>query len=144
MFNRLVITIVLFTTTLLAQIDFQNALLYKADVSSKTAYEMQQKGALLIDVRTKREFNTLRAKNSINIPVFYELKGQRVFNKKFLSEIYDALKEDLSKEAILICRSGSRTKLASNILASQGFNNIYNIKNGFQYDWLKVNLPTTK
>ena len=144
MFNRIILTIVLLTATLFAQVDFQNAMLYKADIDSKTAYDMQQKGAMIIDVRTKREFNESRAKNSLNIPVFYEQKGQRVFNKKFLNEIYTAINSDLNKEIILICRSGSRTKLASNLLAYQGFKNVYNIKNGFQYDWIKVNLPTEK
>ena len=144
MFNRIILTIVLLTATLFAQVDFQNAMLYKADIDSKTAYDMQQKGAMIIDVRTKREFNESRAKNSLNIPVFYEQKGQRVFNKNFLNEIYTAINSDLNKEIILICRSGSRTKLASNLLAYQGFKNVYNIKNGFQYDWIKVNLPTEK
>jgi len=143
MFNRLILSILLLGTTLFAQqeVDFQRDMLYKADIDSKTAYSMQQKGTLIIDVRTKREFNTSRAKNSINIPVFYEQKGQRVFNKNFLSQIYLALEKNLNKEVVLICRSGSRTKLASNLMAYNGFKNVYNIKRGFQYDWTKVKLP---
>ena len=141
MFNKLIFSLLIFTSALFAQIDFQNAMLYKADIDSKTAYEMQQKGTLLIDVRTKEEFKHLRAKKAINIPVFYAEKGQRVFNKNFAQEIYNILNGDLNKKVILICRSGSRTKLASNFLAYQGFKNVYNIKNGFQYDWKKVNLP---
>lgn len=141
MFNRVIFSILIFTTTLFAQIDFQNAMLYKADINSKTAYKMQQEGVLIIDVRTKREFNHSRVKDSINIPIFFEKNRQRVFNKNFPNEIYHALKKDLSKKVILICRSGSRTKLASNLLAYQGFKNVYNIKEGFQYDWQKINLP---
>jgi len=144
MFNKLILSLILLATTLFAEIDFQNAMIYKADINSKTAYDMQQNGTLVIDVRTKREFNTLRAKNSINIPVFYEKNGQRVFNRNFPKEIYETLNGDLNKNVILICRSGSRTKLASNLLAYQGFKNVYNIKDGFQYDWTKVNLPTEK
>ncbi len=144
MFNKLILSLALLTTTLFAEIDFQKAMIYKADINSKTAYDMQENGTLIVDVRTKREFNTLRAKNSINIPVFYEKKGQRVFNRNFANEIYETLNGDLNKNVILICRSGSRTKLASNLLAYQGFKNVYNIKNGFQYDWTKVNLPTEK
>ncbi len=79
MFNKLVLLALLFTTTLFAQIDFQNAMIYKADINSKTAYEMQQNGVMIIDVRTKREFNTLRAKNSINIPVFFMNKMEKEF-----------------------------------------------------------------
>jgi len=144
MFNRLIFSFFLLATTLFAQVDFQNAMLYKADIDSKTAYEMQKNGVLLVDVRTKPEFKNSRAKNSINIPVFYAQNGKRVFNKSFLNEIYAALNQDLNKKIILICRSGSRTKLAANILAYQGFKNVYNIKTGFQYDWLKVKLPIEK
>ncbi len=144
MFNKLILSLALVFTTLFAEIDFQKAMIYKADINSTTAYNMQKEGTLIVDVRTKREFNTLRAKNSINIPVFYEKNGQRVFNKNFPNEIYKTLNGDINKDVILICRSGSRTKLASNLLAYQGFKNVYNIKNGFQYDWTKVNLPTEK
>lgn len=144
MFNKLIISLLFLTISLFAEIDFQKATIYKADIDSNKAYEMQQKGVLLIDVRTKREFQTLRAKDAINIPVFYEKNGKREFNKNFPNEIYQIVEGNLEKEVILICRSGSRTKLASNLLAYQGFKNIYNIKDGFQYDWIKVNLPTQK
>lgn len=141
MFNRIIVLFLICSSFLFAQVDFQRAMLYKADINSKQAYEMQQNGVLIIDVRTKREFNESRPKDSINIPVFFEQKGQRVFNKNFANEIYEALEEDLNKEVILICRSGSRTKLASNILAYQGFKNVYNIKDGFAYDWKPIKLP---
>lgn len=144
MIKKLSLIFLLISLNLFAQIDFQNAMLYKADIDSKTALKMQKEGVLIVDVRTKREFKTLRAKGSINIPVFYEKEGKRVFNKAFLNEIYTALNKNINKKLILICRSGSRTKLASNLLAYQGFKNVYNIKYGFQYDWIKVNLPTEK
>jgi len=127
-----------------AQVNFNNAKLYKDDIDSKTAYKMQQDGTLLIDVRTKREFNTSRAKGSINIPIFYEKAGRRDINRNFLVEIAKTLKGDRTKKVILICRSGSRTKFASNILAYNKFKNVYNIKNGFIYDWIKTDLPVTK
>ncbi|WP_121626555.1 rhodanese-like domain-containing protein [Poseidonibacter antarcticus] len=126
------------------QINYNTAKLYKEDISSSTAYKMQQKGALLIDVRTKVEFEESRAKNSINIPIFKDQNGKRVFNKAFLNEVYQASNRNLNKKILLICRSGSRTKVASNILAQQGFKDIYNIQYGFQYDWLKVGLPTQR
>lgn len=139
------IFLILFTSTLLSnEINFQTAKLYKDDISAQQAYKMQQDGALLIDVRTKREFNTLRAKNSTNIPIFYEKNKQRVFNKNFPKEIYLYANKNINKKIILICRSGSRTKLASNLLAYQGFKNIYNVKYGFDFDWIKQNLPTEK
>ena len=139
-----ILLLVVFISTLFAQVDFRNANLYKADINSTQAYEMQQNGVLLIDVRTVKEYKTLHAKNSVNIPVFYEKNGQRVFNKSFLNQIYQVLNKKSNKKVILICRSGSRTKLASNLLAHNNFTNVYNVKDGFIYDWVKVKLPVEK
>ena len=142
-----VLLIFIFIATALfsnSKIDYRTAKIYKEDISSNSAFSMQKNGALLIDVRTKPEFKNLRAKDSINIPIFYAKNGKRVFNRNFINEIYDISNKNINKEIILICRSGSRTKLASNILAEQGFSNIYNVQYGFQYDWLKEKLPTEK
>ncbi len=144
---RNILFILLFiTTTLFAngKIDYRTAKIYKDDISSISAFAMQKEGALLIDVRTKAEFKKLRAKDSLNIPIFYAKNGKRVFNRNFLEEIYKVSQENINRKIILICRSGSRTKLASNLLAEQGFTKVYNVQRGFQYDWLKVKLPTEK
>lgn len=142
--KKIVVALLVTFSCLLAEVDLSNASLYKADINSQTAYEMQQKGAILIDVRTPREFEFSRPKDAINIPVFFEKSGQRVFNQDFVEQIDYALKGNHDKEMILICRSGSRTKFASNLLANEGFSNVYNIKQGFTYDWAKTNLPVEK
>ena len=145
--KKILLTLVLLFTAIFVnaqEVNFQTAMLYKADIDSKKAYEMQQKGALLIDVRTKREFAHSRAKDSVLIPLFYEKNRKRVFNKEFLTQVYLEANKNLSKTIVLICRSGSRTKLAANLLSYNGFKDIYNIKNGFQYDWSKTNLPVEK
>ncbi len=138
------LTLLMFAPLLYAQVNFQTAKLYKADISAKQAYEMQQEGVVLIDARTKREFNTLHPKGSINIPVFFEKNGKRVFNQNFPNEVYELQKKNLNTKLILICRTGSRTKLASNILANLGFKEVYNVQYGFALDWTKVNLPVAK
>lgn len=139
-----IVLLTLLVASLFAQVDLKTAKLYKADINSTKAYEMQNKGVILVDVRTKGEFKYGHPKDSINVPVFFEQYGQRVFNKNFLNEIYSVAKGDLNKELILICRSGARTKIASNLLAQNGFKNVYNITNGFSNDWSKVNLPIEK
>lgn len=145
--KKILISFMLLITTLFVnaqEVNFQTAMFYKADIDSKKAYEMQKNGAIIIDVRTKREFIHSRAKDSVLIPLFYEKNRQRVFNKEFLNQVYKEVNKNLNKTIVLICRSGSRTKLAANLLAYNGFKNIYNIKRGFQYDWSKVNLPIEK
>jgi len=144
--KKILFILIFISTALFAnsKIDYRTAKIYKNDISSKMAFSMQQEGALLIDVRTKPEFNHLRSKGSINIPIFYAKNGQRVFNRNFLNEIYEVSNKNINRKIILICRSGSRTKLASNLLAEQGFSNVYNVTQGFQYDWIKEKLPTEK
>lgn len=142
--KKIILVFLLLSASIFAQEDLSKAKLYKADINSKTAYNMQQNGAFLIDVRTVREFSSSRAKGAINIPIFYEKFGKRVFNQNFIEEVNLLLKGNQNKEVILICRSGSRTKFASNLLAKDGFTNVYNIQQGFTYDWSKTNLPVEK
>lgn len=143
--RKLVFLFVLLSTLAFSQnVDLRTAKLYKEDLSAIEAYTMQQEGVILIDVRTKREYRQLHPKDAVNIPLFFEQKGERVYNKNFLQQVYDTLNKDLNKKVVLICRSGSRTILGSNLLAYNGFKNVYNVKYGFQFDWLKIKLPTQK
>lgn len=123
---------------------FADSIAYKADITSSEAYAMQQKGVMLIDVRTIQEYSFSRPKGAKNIPIYYDKNGGRVFNENFIEQIDYALKGDMDKPIILICRSGSRTKEAANLLGKKGYTNVYNIEKGFVYDWLKVELPVER
>lgn len=71
-----------------------------------------QQGAVLIDVRTKHEFNQGSNPISINIP---------------LSEINSILQKFNKEDIILICcASGVRSGTAVSILKSKGFKNAHN------------------
>tara|TARA_B100001027_G_scaffold28668_1_gene16961 strand:+ start:192 stop:572 length:381 start_codon:yes stop_codon:yes gene_type:complete len=72
----------------------------------------------LIDVRTSDEFNINRLTNAINID-FYD----SIFLKKFKK----FNKED---NILLYCRSGRRSLLGAEILAKNGYKNIYDLKGG--------------
>jgi len=123
--------------------------IYKADVTAMEAYKMQQNGAILLDIRTSYEYKYNHPKSAIWIPAFIKKNGERVFNDKFIDQVYDLLKGDMDKKILLICRSGSRTKFASNVLGSEGYTQVYNIAHGFnttEYndDWTDMNLPIEK
>lgn len=73
---------------------------------------------LLIDVRTKKEFNTKRLRNAVNID-FYD--------ENFENNIKTLEKE---KNLLIYCRSGRRSLIATDILSKNGYQNVYNLKEG--------------
>ena len=64
-------------------------------------------GAVLLDVRSIREFNDGRLKDAQNVP----LEQMELF----------ANVQDKGKELLLYCRSGARSQMATNYLNSLGF-----------------------
>lgn len=72
---------------------------------------IEDKSAIILDVRTEQEYNEGHIRNSINIP---------------LDKLNDSVFSLQKKEAIVIvCRSGKRSKEAKTFLTYQGFINVY-------------------
>lgn len=74
-----------------------------------------EKGIILLDVRTKEEYDAGHIKNSMLIPV---------------DVLKDQAEEKLKdKEAVIFvyCRSGNRSTTASQILADLGYKKVYNL-----------------
>jgi rhodanese-related sulfurtransferase len=69
--------------------------------------ELTGKGAVIVDVRTPAEFNTGHLKGAVNIPLDSINKQIEKIRKT-------------SKPVIAVCRSGSRSGIAVNILKSAG------------------------
>ena len=79
----------------------------------KTDYKkLMQLGAVVVDVRTKSEYQGGHIKGSVNIPL------------NNLSNHYSRL--DKKKPIITCCASGMRSTQAKNILQANGFNEVYN------------------
>lgn len=74
--------------------------------------ELHKNGALIVDVRTKGEYQGGNIKGSVNIPLD-TLPSQLAKLKK-------------NKPVITCCASGMRSASALNILKSGGFNEVYN------------------
>ena len=66
-----------------------------------------REGAIIIDVRSKSEFDSGHIKGSKNIPL-----------DKFITEIPNLKK--LNKPIITVCRSGNRSSIAKSQLTSKG------------------------
>ncbi|MBU0500736.1 MAG: cyclic nucleotide-binding domain-containing protein [Gammaproteobacteria bacterium] len=105
-------TVEMITDGLLMQLSREsfNELLIKPLVKRASLGEVKylaQKGAILIDVRTRREFLEQRLVRSINIPLF-------VLRAKFRK-----LKRD--KTYIVYCDTGTRSSAATFLLAREGY-----------------------
>lgn len=137
------------------------------------AYELKKSGGekvLFVDIRTQaeQEFVGQPANIDKNIPsefrdyTKYDAKKKRhakVPNLNFVSDMDKLVKtKGLSKdsEIILICRSGSRSAKMTDLLAKNGYTNVYTVLDGFQggknkadhkkrnkTGWKVANLPWT-
>jgi phage shock protein E len=86
---------------------------------------------ILLDVRTREEFNSGRIKNSINIP-----------HDLLLSDI--SLVADYKSEKVVVyCRSGKRAKLVLDRLSDEGFRTLIDV-DGDMLAWNSANFPIEK
>jgi len=80
----------------------------------KTDYsELVKNGAIILDVRSKEEFNSGHIKGSVNIPV------------NTLQNNLSKLK-DKNKPIITCCASGMRSASAKSILKNNGYTDVHN------------------
>jgi phage shock protein E len=86
-----------------------------------------EKGIVLLDVRTKEEYDTRHIKGSFLIPVD-NVKEEAEKNLK-----------DKNAPIFVYCRSGNRSTSAASILANLGYKNVYNLGgiNNWPYEVVK-------
>jgi len=89
------------------------------EISYNKAIALQKKGAILIDVRSPKEYSEEHLNGAISIPE-YEI------NAKILQLI-----PNKQKEIVVYCKMGNRGKKALQTLKKLGYRNVYNIYNGF-------------
>ena len=89
-------------------------MLRSTDVSGEEARQLVADGALLLDVRTKAEFDQAHIPGAINISVA-ELKGR-------LSELGDK-----QRPVVVYCRSGNRSGRAKRMMEAAGFADVRNL-----------------
>ena len=83
-------------------------------MGSKTDYaQLVKEGAIILDVRSRGEFESGHIRGSMNIPVDQLLNN---LNKL----------KDKSKPIITCCASGMRSVSAKNLLKSKGYSEVYN------------------
>lgn len=114
-----------------------------------SAFLAQYEDAVLIDIRTRAEvsFVGIAAEADKNIPYmvmdeFWEFDAEKgtykmAVNSNFDREVASLLQErGLSKEApiVLMCRSGSRSARAADLLSQLGYTSVYSVVDGFEGD----------
>ncbi|UTR11551.1 rhodanese-like domain-containing protein [Evansella sp. LMS18] len=80
--------------------------------------EEDREGLYFVDVREAHEFEEGHINGMVNVPL------------SSLTDNYAAIPED--KKVVIICRSGSRSLQAANILKESGYSNITNVTGGMQ------------
>ena len=80
---------------------------------------------LLVDVRTPQEFSTGHIEGAVNIPV------------QSLAQRMNEIPQD--QPVVLYCRSGNRSSKAAKILASAGYDQVYDL--GGIINWQSQGLP---
>ena len=93
---------------------------------AKQAWPMIENGALLIDVRTKEEFDAGHIEGAINIP-YQETNA-----------LMNAIGTDKQRPVVVYCRSGKRAGRAKATLDENGYTNIFNATG---YEALEVTRP---
>ncbi|MCF6337288.1 MAG: hypothetical protein L3J84_04960 [Gammaproteobacteria bacterium] len=91
---------------------------------------INHKNALVVDVRTEKEYKEGHVVNALHIPL------------GMLDDRIQELQAYKNHTVVMVCRSGARSAQAATKLKKQGFADMHNIGGGM-LAWERANLPTT-
>ena len=113
------------------------------------SYLMAEPHSILLDVRTKEEWETIGKPDGEKIGLkthFLSIQfgEERIFNENFIQE-FKNLNIGQDHEILTICRSGGRSQAAAEILSRENYT-CSNISDGFEGNqenvgWKKCDLP---
>ena len=105
-------------------------LTYKGELYPNEAYFlMQNENSYLVDIRTKEEINLVGL-----IPNAHWIEWTNYFSGEINPEFINNMDNKFLRNdtIFLICRSGARSHHAADFLQKNGFNNVYNVVEGFE------------
>ena len=113
------------------------------------SYLMAEPNSVLLDVRTKEEWNTIGKPDGekIGLKTYFlsiQFGDESIFNGNFIQEFKNlAINQD--KNILIICRSGTRSQFAAELLTKENYTCV-NISDGFEGNqenvgWKKCDLP---
>ena len=100
-------------------------------VGPTDAVRLMNQGALLVDVRTRAEFDGGHIIDARHVP------------QDEVAKSAESLKRFKDKVVITCCESGLRSGAAARVLKAQGFGKVVNLRGGLQA-WRAENLPLVK
>jgi rhodanese-related sulfurtransferase len=100
-------------------------------VGPMDAVRLLNQGALLLDVRTKAEFDSGHVIDARHVP------------QDELAQSTETLKKFRDKVIITCCETGMRSGAAARVLRAQGFTKAVNLQGGMQA-WRAENLPVVR
>jgi rhodanese-related sulfurtransferase len=111
-------------------------------IGAKQALEIAAKGALLVDVRTEREFNARRARGAVLLPYGEKSFKEPQFDAK-LDSFPGLAKLDKSRPVVFMCNGPEcwKSYKASHAAREAGFREVYWLRGGVP-EWVRQNLPT--
>ena len=114
-----------------------------------TDYLKKNPKCVLLDVRTKEEWDTIGKPNGekIGLKTYFlsiQFGDERIFNENFIQE-FKNLKINQDKNILITCRSGARSQFAAELLTKENYTCV-NISDGFEGNqenvgWKKCDLP---
>ena len=111
---------------------------YAGNVSPRTAWKIlsEQKNAILIDVRTRAEWNYVGLPDLETLGKKPALLEWQVFpsmqpNPEFVAALSGAL-PDKETPLLFLCRSGARSAAAAKAMTAAGYSKCLNVADGFE------------
>ncbi len=115
---------------------------YKDISADEVAILATSSDALVVDVRLEEEWLETGVIHNAMLATYFD-KQARPLKSEFLKKLTEATKGDKSKQIVVVCRTGFRSKLVAGILDREGYKNVYNYKDGM-VNWLSEKREVTR
>ncbi|MCK5809749.1 MAG: rhodanese-like domain-containing protein [Cocleimonas sp.] len=108
-----------------------------SNINNAQLEQLMKKGVTLVDIRRQEEWQQTGIVKGANAITFFTRTGR--INPNFMSEFKALVKPN--QPVALICRTGNRTRAASQAIAQQlGYKKVYNVTHGIT-GWIGQKRP---
>lgn len=107
------------------------------DIGNAELIRLQAEGVALVDIRTLPEWEDTGIVAGSHLITLFDERGQSR-PADWLAQVGKVAAP--GQPVIVICRSGNRTRAASQLLLQQGYGTVYNVREGIK-GWLRAAQP---